>query len=162
MAESTRIYFYGHSKGPYPMFSNFYPAEFDYEGHHFHSSEQALMYGKAIVMGDQASAQTLLRTTKPAACKALGRKVTPYDDDIWAAKREAIMADILECKFGQDAELKALLLKTGTAIIAEASPRDRTWGIGIGVEAAQRGRKWNGTNLLGKALMEARKRLNES
>ena len=33
------------------------------------------------------------------------------------------------------------------------------WGIGIGVDEARRGARWNGENLLGKALMGARARI---
>ena len=144
------------------MFSNFYPAKFTYDEHDFVTSEQALMYAKAKLMKDEDSAQRILKAVKPAACKALGRRITPYDDELWAAKRVAMMVDILTCKFGQDAELRRVLLDTGTAVIAEASPRDRIWGIGIGVEAAQRGTKWRGSNHLGNALMEARTRLADS
>jgi predicted NAD-dependent protein-ADP-ribosyltransferase YbiA (DUF1768 family) len=30
------------------------------------------------------------------------------------------------------------------------------WGIGVSVENAKKGMKWNGLNLLGKVLMEVR------
>ncbi|SPO04019.1 uncharacterized protein DNG_06702 [Cephalotrichum gorgonifer] len=62
---------------------------------------------------------------------------------------------------GGSGRLRAALLETGDRELVEASPRDRIWGVGFGAENApkQRGR-W-GMNLLGKALMETRKILEE-
>jgi len=51
------------------------------------------------------------------------------------------------------------LLGTGEKTLVEAAPTDRVWGIGIGVDDARRGARWNGENLLGKALMGARARI---
>lgn len=50
---------------------------------------------------------------------------------------------------------------TGSRVLAEASPRDRIWGIGLvkDSEFAERPERWPGLNLLGFALMEARTRL---
>jgi ribA/ribD-fused uncharacterized protein len=62
----------------------------------------------------------------------------------------------------QDAqELKKMLLATGDRELVEASPVDRIWGIGFKEEDAERNRKRWGQNLLGKALMEVRKRVRE-
>jgi ribA/ribD-fused uncharacterized protein len=50
------------------------------------------------------------------------------------------------------------LLGTNVRVLAEASPSDRIWGIGLGAddECASDPRRWNGLNLLGFALMSAR------
>ena len=63
------------------------------------------------------------------------------------------------CKFTRStkaAELRAKLLATGDRILAEASPRDNIWGIGMSAEAAKQNRREWGQNLLGKALMDIR------
>lgn len=50
------------------------------------------------------------------------------------------------------------LLSTGNRVLAEASPMDTIWGIGLGNEneKAQNPNTWRGQNLLGFALMEVR------
>merc|ERR1712129_499836 len=64
-------------------------------------------------------------------------------------------------KFSEDADLKALLLSTGVQVIAEASPRDRVWGIGVsgGDERARDPSQWLGRNIHGRALMQVREYL---
>jgi len=49
-------------------------------------------------------------------------------------------------------------LNTKNAAIAETTKRDKVWGIGIdiGDPKATLMRNWNGTNILGWALMVAR------
>lgn len=122
----------------------------------FHCSEQALMWHKAVVMGDLDSAEKIMAEPTARGCKALGRAVEGYDDVLWTAKRADIMVRILVAKFGQNEALREVLLATGERGIAEASPHDRVWGIGIDVATAEAGGKWNGGNLLGKTLKEAR------
>jgi ribA/ribD-fused uncharacterized protein len=68
------------------------------------------------------------------------------------------MLDALRAKFSQNQALKDYLLATGDAILVEAAPRDRLWGIGMGEnnpDVADQ-KKWKGRNLLGKALMQVR------
>jgi len=125
----------------------------------FSSSEQALMCQKALSMGDTATAESIVRATTPAECKRLGREVSPYDDAKWASVRYDIMVAILWAKFSQNSRLGAELVGTGNAVLAEASPTDCCWGIGVGVADAQAGVAWRGANLLGRALMHTRDRL---
>lgn len=54
-----------------------------------------------------------------------------------------------------------ILLDTGDSELVEAAPKDRIWGIGFGAKYAEDFRQEWGQNLLGKALMEVRKRLRE-
>jgi len=50
------------------------------------------------------------------------------------------------------------LKKTGDAILAEASPQDKIWGIGMTADDpdAKNPDHWNGQNILGDILMEIR------
>ena len=63
----------------------------------------------------------------------------------------------------QTPELMEFLMSTGDAIIVEASPYDKIWGIGLDMETAKAGNvnDWKGENLLGCALMETRDWLRE-
>ena len=63
-----------------------------------------------------------------------------------------------KAKFGQNPELKEYLLSTDDAILVEASPYDKIWGIGLDRDTAINGKveDWKGENLLGCALMEVR------
>ena len=66
-------------------------------------------------------------------------------------------------KFTQNAELKAFLLSSDDAVIAEASPADKIWGIGMKRidPRAMNELEWEGSNLLGKALMRAREHIKQ-
>ena len=54
-----------------------------------------------------------------------------------------------------------MLLGTGDAILAECSPTDKKWGIGIDIKDPSRMdiSKWDGKNMLGRILMEVRDEL---
>ena len=64
-------------------------------------------------------------------------------------------------KFVASPDLCSLLLSTGDKIIAEATRKDKIWGIGIDVgdPRVQDPKQWKGTNVLGFALMKAREQL---
>ena len=147
------VYFYGNAS----PFSNFYPVinGFTYDGVHLPTSEHHLMYQKALLMGDAATAGKIREATKPLEAKRLGRKVAPFDQQKWAANCEDLMTNILIAKFKHPG-MRDHLVDTGFANIYEASHRDKIWGIGISVKAAEAGAAHNGRNLLGKCLMRAR------
>ena len=64
-------------------------------------------------------------------------------------------------KSSQNPELKQPILATGDRILAEASPLDRVWGIGLhGTDPrAQDRSQWQGSSLLGSILMRVRAEL---
>ena len=99
--------------------------------------------------------------SNPATCKALGKSAANFNQQLWDSCKEEIIYNANYAKFSQNPELKAALLATGDAIIAEASPFDKIWGIGLkaGDPDSQTPEKWKGENLLGKALMKVRKAL---
>ena len=121
-----------------------------------------MMYQKAIMFGDVNIANAILLTDNPKEQKDLGRMVVGYNDALWAAKRVEIMVNGLFEKFNQNNTLKDALVKTGDTIIAEASPVDRIWGIGLPEDdpRALDQSKWLGQNLLGIVLMKVRDAIN--
>jgi ribA/ribD-fused uncharacterized protein len=137
------------------------PSRYEIEGVEYASAEHWMMAAKARLFGDEAPVPAILAARTPAEAKVLGRKVTGFDEERWAAERFELVVQGNVAKFGQDAALRAYLLGTTNRVLVEASPRDRVWGIGLGAanEAATDPERWRGLNLLGFALMEARDRL---
>ena len=90
--------------------------------------------------------------------KKLGRKVRNFEPEPWDSKKSEIVVEGNKAKFSQNPDLKEFLLSTGDAILVEASPYDKIWGIGLDRETAMKGsvEQWQGENLLGCALMEVR------
>tara|TARA_B100001109_G_scaffold215789_1_gene184925 strand:+ start:4698 stop:5927 length:1230 start_codon:yes stop_codon:yes gene_type:complete len=164
-AAQTTAFFYSHTKGPYRCFSNFYPSDLvmSHPWHPtcrgefaYHWGEQAIMHAKALLMGDIATALEIMRADSPKQCKALGRKVKPFDDDKWKKHVPDIAFEVLRCKFEQNPALSSVLSSTGDLPIAEAAANDKIWAIGLSEKEAALGTPWRGANLLGETLMRVR------
>ncbi|CAE8722343.1 unnamed protein product [Polarella glacialis] len=124
-------------------------------------SEKAIMACKAALMGDQELLQSICASQEPKDCKALGRGVRNFDQELWDRHLEEIAVEVVFQKFSSSKELRQVLLSTGHKILAEAAPNDAIWGIGLGSQdvRCQDPTAWLGRNVLGFALMEARQRL---
>jgi hypothetical protein len=155
--------FYGHTRRPDGALSDaclsqWWRCSFEVGGVRYVTAEQFMMAEKARLFGDDAALAEILAEPEAAKVKALGRKVRGYDDARWGARRvEAVTVGSI-AKFSSSPELKAFLLATGDAVLVEAAPRDRIWGVGLGRESPliSEPRRWRGRNLLGFALMRAR------
>jgi hypothetical protein len=155
--------FYGHTPRPDgalsdACFSQWWRGEFALDGVRYSSAEQFMMADKARLFGDEETLARVLAVDDPAAVKALGRAVRGYDDARWEARRLDAVTEGSVAKFTSRPELQAYLLATGDAVLVEAAPRDRVWGIGLGRDnpLVADPRKWRGRNLLGFALCGAR------
>ena len=139
-------------------FSNWYPCEFTIEGIKYFCVEQYMMAKKAILFGDITIYQQIMKSSDPGECKDLGKLVRNFDSKVWDKSKYEIVYNGNYAKFTQNPDLMAKLVATGDAILAEASPLDKVWGIGISGDdsRAKRPDLWNGKNLLGKILMEIR------
>ncbi len=146
---------------PNPWFSNWYPSEFYVDGARFGCVEQYMMWKKAVIMGDMAIAQEVMKTSKPGDIKALGRKVKNFDEERWRVAREDIVRDGCSAKFLQNSGLHEKLVATGQATIAEAAPYDKIWGVGLGKNDPRilDKKNWLGENLLGNILMKVRQNI---
>lgn len=120
-----------------------------------------MMAGKARLFSDEETLAKILSAKTPGEAKKLGRLVRNFDDRLWKTARWDIVVQGNVAKFSQHAELAEHLLKTGDAILVEASPFDRIWGIGMAASnpKADNPDQWQGQNLLGFALVEVRERL---
>ena len=119
------------------------------------------MWSKAILFEDFEVAERILKVgDDPATAKKLGRAVKGFNAARWDSVRYEIMKEGLTLKFTQNPPLKEALISTGDAVLVEASPYDKIWGIGMSeVSAIKAGESKWGQNLLGKALMEVRESL---
>ena len=70
---------------------------------------------------------------------------------------------VIKFQFSQNPSLKKILFDTAGTTLAEASPVDRKWGIGLAADSsfANDRSTWRGENLLGQALTEVRDELME-
>lgn len=156
------IYFWGHTSDFYKItkscLSQWYDVCFTVNGVQYHTTEQYMMASKARLFGDEETLKEIMGAESPREYKKLGRTVKGFDTIIWNEKRLDIVVEGNKAKFSQNPALKEFLLATDDAILAEASPYDKIWGIGMDEKTAAAGRveDWKGENLLGCALMEVR------
>lgn len=138
--------------------SQWYPCRFVVDDVAYGSAEHYMMAQKALLFGDREIYEKIMAAGTPNEMKALGRQIRNFDQDKWDASKYQIVVDGNAAKFGQNDALKAFLLGTGNAVLAEASPYDGIWGIQLAAEdpLATDPKCWQGENLLGFALMEVR------
>jgi ribA/ribD-fused uncharacterized protein len=160
------VYFWGHTPSRdgsvgSACLSQWSPEGFTVDGVRFATAEHYMMWGKAMLFGDTASAARILEAGHPRDAKTLGGRVTPFDQQTWDDNRFAIVVAGNLAKFRQNPELGTYLAGTGDRVLVEASPMDRIWGIGLARDdpRAADPARWRGLNLLGFALMEVRARL---
>ncbi|NCP98443.1 DUF1768 domain-containing protein [archaeon] len=155
---SKEYTFFFHLTSP---FSNFHPARFEYKDLTFISNEQFMMYSKAKIFGDEATAQKIIEiNNEPLAqkfingelsryditkdrdlssqwqnlmmkAKKLGRGVQNYNEEIWNKRRSKIVLFGARLKFTQNLDLKQILVNTGDTYMVEASRFDPIWSCGL-------------------------------
>lgn len=159
------VYFYKIGENiPYDCFSQWYYSPIvDNKGITYQSIEQYLMAQKAMIFGDDVTYRQIMASDNPSTIRDMGRRIKGYSDEVWRANRYVIAITGNYLKFYQHEDLRMVLLSTGNRGIAEASPRDGVWGIGIPSDVATKlGRRgWKGSNLLGSVLMTVRTMLRE-
>jgi ribA/ribD-fused uncharacterized protein len=138
--------------------SQWWPSPFEVDGRRFATAEHWMMWSKAMLFGDEATAERILAAPQPGGAKALGRQVRDFDDAVWDRERFGVVVAGSVAKFSQHPDLGTYLKGTGQRVLVEASPVDRIWGIGLAADDPRAGDpgQWRGTNLLGFALMRAR------
>lgn len=152
------------TKDNYGYMSNWYPSTFVINGITFSSSEQYMMYMKAITFNDYDTANKIMSTNDVSRIKNLGRQVSNYNEVVWNGIRATVVYEGLLEKFSQNKELMDKLLSTGDSILCECSPTDCVWGIGLSVDNPDVHdiSKWRGQNLLGFTLCLVRDKLRET
>ena len=144
---------------PNGVFSNWHDEPFVVDDFCYRHVEQYMMAQKAKLFHDAAHYTAILKCDDPGECKKMGKQVTPFNSFLWDAHKYAIVYTANRAKYEQNPALKEALLATGDLLLAEASPYDKIWGIGLGrgKAALTDPADWEGENLLGKILMQLRK-----
>lgn len=162
------LYFWGHQpskdgKVTKSCLSQWYESSFTVDGIVYQTAEHWMMAAKARLFGDEESLLQILDSSDPKAAKALGRKVKNFDGSLWDENARRVVTEGNIAKFSQNYHLREFLLGTGDALLVEASPYDRIWGIGLKAddERSKNPAKWQGQNLLGFALMDVREELSK-
>lgn len=142
----------------------------------FNCTEQHMMAYKAIVNHDWDMYEKILAcdgpfdgtqadfNKYPRKQKALGRKVrNPHTGSFDAKMWDNINVDLVTqanlMKFDQHPNLLEVLDLTKGLVLAEASPIDKIWGIGLSRDNPKSldQQNWKGRNKLGQVLMRVRK-----
>lgn len=162
------LFFWGHSpssdgKITKTCFSQWWDCSFTADGVEYHTAEQYMMAQKAVLFSDEKVRQEIMQSSYPKQYKALGRKISGFDQEIWDSNCCDIVIRGNLAKFSQNESLKSFLLNTKERVLVEASPYDRIWGIGMSAEDkdCENPLLWRGKNLLGFCLMEVRDILRE-
>eukprot|EP00397_Hematodinium_sp_SG-2012_P055107 GEMP01066991.1.p1 GENE.GEMP01066991.1~~GEMP01066991.1.p1 ORF type:complete len:218 (+),score=39.06 GEMP01066991.1:54-656(+) len=121
-------------------------------------SEAAIMLSKAALMGDLDTFHQIMKASTPGKAKQLGRQVKPWDEALWITHIEETAFHVVSQKFESSPRLRGVLLGTGNKHLAEMTANDQMWGTGVhlGTPEASDPSKWEGRNVLGNALMQAR------
>jgi ribA/ribD-fused uncharacterized protein len=162
------LFFWGHQPTPGTVGKSclsqwFEGYGFTVDGVTYRTAEHWMMAHKARLFDDEETFARIVEADHPRQAKVLGRQISGFDEATWTAHRLEIVTTGNTAKFTQHPELRTYLLGTGARVLAEASPLDRIWGIGMTADddRATQPHQWKGLNLLGFALMEARARLTE-
>lgn len=156
----TMYFFFGREN---PL-SNWHQSTFYVKGVKFCCNEQFMMYCKAKLFEDHATAARILATSEPAEHKALGRQVKGFVEKIWESKRAHYVFVGALAKFQQNPDISRVLLDTWGLELVEAAKYDKIWGIGLSIDdpAIFNRTNWRGMNLLGTTLERVRDALKES
>ena len=144
-----RIEFYS-TRDAYGDFSNFAAHSVYLDGKSWPTTEH---YFQAQKFVGTPYAEEIRRAKSPMIAARLGRsRKHPLRKD-WESVKVSVMHAAVLAKFSQHAELTALLLGTGDALLVESTYNDSYWGDGG---------DGSGKNQLGKILMQVRETLQQS
>ena len=142
----------------FATFSNFYLCPFTLDGRTYRTSEQFYQSEKAAFFNDHGRAEQIRAEVRPSKCKWLAREIKYFDKGVWQVVARQVMLRGVLAKFRQNTPARLTLLKTGDALLVEATPFDTYWANGLHIldDRNKHQESWRGANVLGGVLMEAR------
>ena len=131
--------------GEYRWLSNFWPAETEFEGVVYPTSEHAYVAAKTL---DPQSRLEISKISTATRVKRMGRMIVLRPN--WDEIKLDVMRQIVRSKFTSDSKLIAMLVATGNEELVEGNYwGDTYWGVCRG----------QGSNHLGILLMHLRSEL---
>ena len=97
----------------------------------YNRAEQFLMGSKARLFGSDTVLSATLASNDPREQKCLGRRVRHFDHELWQFYCENIVLQGNLANFSQNNEMRLALLQNSDRRLAEATPHDSLWGIGL-------------------------------
>ena len=129
---------------PPSCFSQWFPSSFVVDDVPHSCAEQFRMAEKARLFQDRRTGEIIGSSSDSNAHKRIGRGVRNFDNAVWDRVREdAVLAGNF-AKFSQNPTIKHHILSACTNRLAEDSPFDPVWGIGLRVDdpEANNPRRW--------------------
>ena len=99
---------------------------------YFTSLTQYLQYRKAQFFYDNRAAEDIIATRDVSVIMSISRRINGLQVEVWNGMRSTVVREGLMLKFGQNEELRRLLLDTGDRELVYAAA-SREWGIGFAV-----------------------------
>ena len=143
---------------PPSVFSQWTLSPFTVDLVEYNCAEQFMMASKARLFCDDTALSAILALDDPREQKRLGCQVRHFDPELWQSECANIVLRGNLAKFSQNKEMHLAFVQTGDRRLAEASPHDNLWSIGLSAcdSRASSPDSWCGQNLLGQALEHAR------
>ena len=119
---------------------------------------------KARRFKDHRAVELIRSSPDLSTRKCIGRGVHNFDSAVWDREKPNAVLSGHYAKFTQNHAMKYHLVSTGNKRLAEASPLDPVWGIGLRADdpRANDPRQWRGKNLLGEALSAVRDEIRDT
>ena len=164
-ALTENIIFFNEPNGmeKYRNFSPWSTASF-YDGNDnlFINAAQYIVYCKALLSEDLATAQAVLKAKSQDKINKLNDQIKGFDINIWDQNKDIIVERANYFKFTQNPIVNELLKRTDDALLVYANPDDADLGIGMTSQQASNvdPSAYIGQNVLGKAIMRVRSTIN--
>ena len=89
------------------------------------------MAERARLFKEHRAVELIMSSADPSTYKRIGRGVRNFDSAVWDKGKQTAVLVGTNAKYTQNPAVKNHLLSTGNKRLADASPLDPVWGIGL-------------------------------